>query len=226
MRSSVLPSEKTPGSNDHDDEIGRIDPHVLEGGHGHIRHPLKIKGIGKGIKKSFLKFKKFVLEEIFREKTDIEITDEMADIQKRITVTAQELNIALAEHSTTSKKIRKEILDGSDTLRNLNLGMDKFIEYSRKYSEDIIHNFSERMKKGTLTASKVIDSLHIKARGGRVLTHIAALAGTTGVLWMIPRLYQQTNKFPGVNGIDGEKPEKDNFVTKIMKKRHGRKEGV
>ena len=120
-----------------------------------------------------------------------DLTEKFSEISKSNAANPS-TNFLEAKISVGDKKVSKSI--------------DKLVADMRNYVEDAVETVSKRAKKGLLTnmdMQEFFKKFTDLRAGSRVLTNFSMLTGIIAFCSVIPKLYQLSEKNPGLKGIEG-----------------------
>lgn len=114
---------------------------------------------------------------------------EVEDLSKKVTETLISTNQKVGTSLAESSKIR---------LGGISKNVVNFVEECRNYSSDVINALS---KAGKEASGQLVNQIHDFKEGARKLIVTTAVASMGGFLYCIPKIYQQTKEYPGLDGL-------------------------
>ena len=87
---------------------------------------------------------------------------------------------------------------------DVNKGLAGMATDARNYIEDIFNVITKKTKDGAMDSAKLqkfISDFSSRRAGSRVLTNISMILGIIGFCSIVPKLYQLSDKNPGLNGL-------------------------
>lgn len=171
----------------------------------------------EAIEKSATQFADDILEyeKLLKQKKTTSFIEKLKGIEKEGTADAK-LSSIMSKYAeivkTNADNPSKNFLNIkiSTTGNDVNKSINGFIVDMRNYTEDAVETISKKAKDGKLEG-KDLQEFFKKftdfRAGSRVLTNISMLIGTIAFCSIIPKLYQLSDKNPGLKGIEGDTQE-------------------
>jgi len=125
--------------------------------------------------------------------------DKLADLTARFS----EINKANAANTSSNFLEAKISTDG----KKVGKAFNRLVDDMRNFVEDAVETVSKRAQKGIesdVNLSKYFKKFTNLRAGSRVLTNFSMLAGIVAFCSIIPKIYQLSEKNPGLNGIEGD----------------------